>query len=135
MDTIPMTRVLIAEDMEMNRQLVRILLNHCGCAVDEAENGQLALAAAQSCHYDLILMDCLMPVMDGYQACAGLREWERATAAVRTPVIALTGSAMPGDREYCLAAGMDDYLLKPFSPAALMAVVSRWIVLVPVEDF
>ena len=120
-------RVLVAEDTEINRLLVRILLTKRGYQIDEVENGQLALEAIQRQHYDLILMDCMMPVMDGYEACRRLREAESATGANRTPVIALTASAIEGDRERCFAAGMDDYLSKPFSSSDFSAVLNRWI--------
>ncbi|MES2116058.1 MAG: ATP-binding protein, partial [Pseudomonadota bacterium] len=110
-------RVLVAEDTEMNRQLARILLTRLGCEVDEAVNGQLALDALASASYDLVLMDCMMPVLDGYEACRRLRQRETAAGAPRVPVIALTASAIEGDRQRCLAAGMDDYLAKPFTAA------------------
>ena len=128
----PALRVLVAEDTAMNRQLVRILLTKRGCIVDEAENGQLALAALERQRYDLVLMDCMMPVMDGYQASRRLREFEAATGAGRTPVIALTASAIEGDRERCFAAGMDDFLAKPFSASEFGATLGRWVTLPPV---
>ena len=119
--------VLLAEDTEMNRQLVRILLTKRGCSVDEVENGQLALDALAQRRYDLVLMDCMMPVMDGYQASRHLRAREAASGAARTPVIALTASAIDGDRERCLAAGMDDYLAKPFTAQQFAATLQRWV--------
>ena len=122
----PPWRVLVAEDTEMNRQLARILLTRLGCEVDEAGNGELALAALASGNYDLVLMDCMMPVMDGYEATRRLREREAALGLARLPVIALTASAIEGDRQRCLAAGMDDYLAKPFTGAEFAAMVARW---------
>ncbi|WGG52592.1 hybrid sensor histidine kinase/response regulator [Rugamonas sp. DEMB1] len=119
-------RVLVAEDTEMNRQLARILLTRLGCEVDEAGNGELALAALAGGHYDLVLMDCMMPVMDGYEATRRLREREAALGLARLPVIALTASAIEGDRQRCLAAGMDDYLAKPFTGVEFAAMVARW---------
>ena len=124
-------RVLVAEDTEMNRELACILLHKMGCAVDTAENGQLALAALARRRYDLVLMDCRMPLMDGYEACRRLRASEERSGAPRMPVIALTASAIKGDRERCLAAGMDDYLAKPFTQAELRATVGRWIAPAP----
>jgi two-component system, sensor histidine kinase len=109
------------------RQLVRILLTCRGYLVDEAENGLAALALMAQCHYDLILMDCLMPVMDGYETSRRLREHEAATGAVRTPVIAFTAGTQEDDRELCRAAGMDDYLVKPFTPEDLTGAVARWL--------
>ncbi|SFM64976.1 hybrid sensor histidine kinase/response regulator [Rugamonas rubra] len=122
----PPWRVLVAEDTEMNRQLARILLTRLGCEVDEAGNGELALAALASGNYDLVLMDCMMPVMDGYEATRRLREREAALGLARLPVIALTASAIEGDRQRCLAAGMDDYLAKPFTGVEFAAMVARW---------
>ncbi len=122
----PPWRVLVAEDTEMNRQLARILLTRLGCEVGEAGNGELALAALASGNYDLVLMDCMMPVMDGYEATRRLRAREAALGLARLPVIALTASAIEGDRQRCLAAGMDDYLAKPFTGAEFAAMVARW---------
>jgi signal transduction histidine kinase/ActR/RegA family two-component response regulator len=118
-------RVLLVEDTEMNRQLARILLHKLGWEVDEAHDGQQALDALALRRYDLVLMDCMMPVMDGYEACSRLRQREAAQGLPRTPVVALTASAIEGDRERCLAAGADDYLTKPFTSAAFNAVVAR----------
>jgi CheY-like chemotaxis protein len=81
--------------------------------------------------YDAILMDCQMPRMDGFQATRLLRERERATHAARVPVIALTANAMTGDRDECLAAGMDDYLSKPFTSTQLLLTLSRWLPAAP----
>ncbi len=121
-------RVLVADDNEMNRQLARILLTRLGCAVDEAHDGQQALDLLALQRYDLVLMDCMMPVMDGYHACLRWRQREQEGGLARTPVVALTASAVEGDRERCVAAGMDDYLSKPFSAAQFHAMVVRWVV-------
>ncbi|OFA07148.1 hybrid sensor histidine kinase/response regulator [Duganella sp. HH101] len=118
-------RVLLVEDTEMNRQLARILLHKLGWEADEAHNGQQALDALDGAVYDLVLMDCMMPVMDGYEACRRMRAREAALGLARTPVIALTASAIDGDRERCLEAGADDYLTKPFTFAAFSAVLAR----------
>ena len=122
-------RVLLAEDTELNRQLVRILLTKRGCIVEEVENGQLALDALERRPFDLVLMDCMMPVLDGYQASRRWREREAARGAARTPFIALTASAISGDRERCLEAGMDDYLAKPFTASQFDAMLARWVTL------
>ena len=116
-------RVLVAEDMDMNRQLVRILLHRLGCTVDEVENGALALARLEHERYDLVLMDCMMPVMDGYEATRRLRAWELAHGMQRTPVMALTASAIAGEREKCEQAGMDGYMSKPFRLEALSKLI------------
>jgi CheY-like chemotaxis protein len=120
-------RVLLVEDTEMNRQLARILLVRHGLTVDEAHDGAQALAALERQRYALVLMDCMMPVMDGYEATRRLRAWEAARSGPRTPVVALTASAVAGERERCLAAGADDYLSKPFTAAAFAAMLARWV--------
>ena len=119
-------RILVVEDTEINRELLRILLEKLGCRVDEAVNGEVALAALATSTYDLVLMDCMMPVLDGYEACRQLRQREDASGAPRLAVVALTASAVDGDRERCLAAGMDDYLSKPFTAQQLGDLVRRW---------
>jgi CheY-like chemotaxis protein len=124
-------RVLLVEDTDMNRQLMRILLAKSGCIIDEVENGWLALEALEQRPYDLVLMDCMMPVMDGYEATRRLRAREAATGAARMPVIALTASAIRGDRERCLEAGMDDYLAKPFTATQFAATAGRWVSFAP----
>ncbi len=120
-------RILMAEDTEINRQLLRILLARKGCLLQEAENGQQAVEAVRASHYDLVLMDCMMPIMDGYQATAEIRAYETARGLPRTPIIALTASAIEGDRQRCLDAGMDDYLSKPFTQVGLMQAVEKWL--------
>jgi signal transduction histidine kinase/ActR/RegA family two-component response regulator len=120
-------RILLVDDTAMNRQLAHVQLTRRGHQVDCAENGALALAACENQRYDLVLMDCMMPVMDGYQACRMLRQREMALGQAATPVIALTASGDDDDRARCMEAGMDDYLAKPFSPAQLAAVVDRWL--------
>lgn len=120
-------RILMAEDTEINRQLLRILLARKGCILQEVENGLQAVEAIRTGHYDLVLMDCMMPIMDGYQATAEVRTFEAARQLPRTPIIALTASAIEGDRQRCLDAGMDDYLSKPFTQVGLMQVVEKWL--------
>lgn len=119
-------RVLVAEDNPVNQIVATKMLEKLGCAVDMATNGEEAIAHVQRHVYDLILMDCQMPVLDGFAATAAIRERERAFAR-HTPIIALTANAMLGDRERCLAAGMDDYLSKPLEPAKLRGVLDRWV--------
>ena len=105
-------RVLLAEDNPVNQRLAVRLLEKHGCVVDVAENGRQALAKLACGSFDLVLMDVQMPEMDGFEATAALRETERATGN-RLPIIAMTAHAMKGDRERCLAAGMDGYIAKP----------------------
>lgn len=121
-------RILLVDDTAMNRQLAQIQLSRRGHLVDCAENGALALAALDGQRYDLVLMDCMMPVLDGYQACRALREREAARGLVRTPTIALTANGNDEEeRARCMQAGMDDYLPKPYTAAQLYAVVDRWL--------
>ncbi len=122
-------RVLVADDGDMNRQLARILLTKRGCQVVLVENGVQALDAIATSCFDLILMDCMMPVMDGFEAAVRLRALEETTGARRTPIIALTASAINGDRARCMTAGMDDYLTKPFTAVEFTAALARWITL------
>ncbi|MCX7096369.1 MAG: response regulator [Methylococcales bacterium] len=107
-------RVLLAEDNPVNQEIGRAMLNVMGCEVELAENGQEALAAFKRGQTDLILMDCMMPEMDGYTAAQEIRLLENAAGDSHIPILALTANAMQGDREKCLAAGMSDYLSKPF---------------------
>ena len=94
-----------------------------------AENGWLALQAVNNDAFDAVLMDCQMPVMDGLTAAAELRRREQNSGGARLPIIALTANAMEGDRERCLAAGMDDFLSKPFTQQQLAALLKRWLAL------
>ena len=114
-------RVLLAEDNDVNRQVALAMLVSLRCVVDTAANGVEAVAAVERGDFDLVLMDCLMPVMDGLQATRAIRALDGGRAA--TPIVALTANAIIGDREKCLAAGMDDYLSKPFSRDDLLRVV------------
>ncbi|MBS0409779.1 MAG: response regulator [Proteobacteria bacterium] len=118
----PGARVLLAEDNPINAMLARTLLVREGCQVDHVPNGEAALNALAQGAYDLVLMDVRMPVMGGMEAAQALR-----ARGVRTPVVALTANAFEDDRRACLAAGMDDFLIKPLSPEALRAALTRWI--------
>jgi len=121
-------RVLVVEDNLVNQQVVGSMLEIFGCEVDVAVSGQEALLACSRSPYDLVLMDCQMPGMDGYEATQAIRRQEGASESVlRTPIIALTAYAMEGDRERCLAAGMDDYLGKPFTVEQLRSVLEQWL--------
>jgi CheY-like chemotaxis protein/HPt (histidine-containing phosphotransfer) domain-containing protein len=119
-------RVLLAEDNPVNQEVAKAMLGNLGLAVEVANNGEDALALLAGQHFDVILMDCHMPVMDGYQATAALRQREAAGGG-HLPVVALTANAMEGDRDQCLAAGMDDYLAKPYTRAQLEEVLRRWL--------
>ncbi|TCK62553.1 response regulator [Seleniivibrio woodruffii] len=120
-------RVLVAEDNEINRQVISIYLKIWGCEFEVAENGKQAVDMAAGGGFDLILMDCLMPVMDGYQATEVIRNIERAKRTHRMPIIAMTANSMQGDRDTCIAAGMDGYLSKPFNEDEAVEVISGWL--------
>jgi signal transduction histidine kinase/ligand-binding sensor domain-containing protein/CheY-like chemotaxis protein len=117
-------RVLVVEDQPLNREVAHGMLASLGLRVETANDGQQALARLESERFDLVLMDCEMPVMDGLAATAALRRRE----GPRTPVVALTADATPAGRAACLAAGMDDYLAKPFSRDALHNTLAKWLV-------
>ena len=118
-------RVLVVDDHELNQVVAVALLERLGCRVDVADSGHAAVAAVQRTAYDLLFMDCHMSDLDGYQTTAMIRKWEGETR--RIPIVALTGRAMAGDREQCLAAGMDDYFTKPLQYNLLEACLRRWI--------
>ena len=121
-------RVLLAEDNGVNQVVARNMLKNMGCEFEIVPNGQEALAAARRGGFDLVLMDCQMPVMDGYDATRAIREWEDSLAEpTRVPIIALTANALVGDAETCLACGMDDHLAKPYTRKQLAAVLARWL--------
>ena len=118
------SRILVAEDNQVNQKLIVRLVEKLGFQTDIATNGQEALEALNKTLYAAVLMDCQMPELDGFQATAQIREHEKETGA-HMPIIALTGLDMEGDRERCLAAGMDDYISKPLNPDKLKAVLTR----------
>ena len=117
-------RVLLVEDNAVNRRVAEHQLTRLGCVVGIATNGVEAIAAVAEGAWDLVLMDCQMPILDGFDATREIRAQERP--GTRLPIVALTANALSGDREACLAAGMDDFLSKPIAPAALAACVERW---------
>lgn len=120
-------RVLVVEDNPVNQEVVLAMLGLLGYRAEAVADGRQALAALAQQDYDLVLMDCCMPVMDGFAATAELRRRESADGSRRLPVIALTANVIKGFREQCLAAGMDDYLGKPFNSKQLGAVLARWL--------
>jgi len=119
--------VLLAEDNGVNQVVARNMLKALGCTYDIVPNGQEALRALQASRYDIVLMDCQMPVMDGYAATRALREREVDLGTRRVPVVALTANALVGDAEQCLAAGMDDHLAKPYTRHQLGSMLGRWL--------
>jgi len=123
----PVGNILLAEDNEVNREVALALLESLGCTADVACDGREVLAAIERKRYDLVLMDCQMPRMDGFEATASIRAREAALAVRRPlPIVALTANAMTGDRERCLESGMNDYLCKPIRAQELLGVLARW---------
>jgi signal transduction histidine kinase/ActR/RegA family two-component response regulator len=120
-------RVLLVEDNEINRLIAAEMLAVLGVNPKIAVDGREAVAAARSERFDLILMDCHMPEMDGFEATREIRAYDQAHGEPRVAIVALTANAMQGDREVCLASGMDDYLAKPLTLDALRVTLARWI--------
>ena len=118
--------VLVAEDNDVNREIVTAMLRSMGCQVLTAKDGLEAVQISASEPHDLILMDVQMPEMDGMAACRAIRSRETEQGLPRKPIVALTANALTDDRDNCLAAGMDDYLTKPFMRAQLLGLVQRW---------
>jgi CheY-like chemotaxis protein/HPt (histidine-containing phosphotransfer) domain-containing protein len=116
-------RILVVEDNPTNQKVIVLRLEKLGCSVKVAENGVEAIQAAGASTFDAILMDCQMPVMDGFEATARIRK----TGGRRVPIIALTANAMDGEQERCLEAGMDDYLSKPVRADELVKKLQYWI--------
>ncbi len=134
--------ILVAEDNMVNQELVKEMLTNLGCTLEVVDNGRKAFETISDCPldnlqqpYDLILMDCQMPEMDGFEATEKLRQWESEQKVLeRIPIIALTANAMEGDRDKCIAAGMDDYMTKPFNLEQLGALLHRWLPLLAKEN-
>ncbi|WER48417.1 response regulator [Cupriavidus sp. WKF15] len=122
--SLPHARVLLVEDNEINREVATHLLQQAGITPDTAENGAIALELLAGQDYDLVLMDMQMPVMDGFEATRHIRANPRLASL---PVVAMTANALPEDRNRCLAAGMDDHIAKPISPATFFTTLHRWL--------
>jgi len=125
-------RILLAEDNPVNQQVALRILTKKGYLTDTVKNGLEALHAIQNTSYDLILMDCQMPDMDGYRAATEIRKFEEPLQK-HTPIIAMTAHALKGDRQKCISSGMDDYIAKPIDVKALAAMLERWLSVGPVE--
>ncbi len=120
-------RILLAEDHPVNQEVALAILRRLGFTADPVANGAEAIRALQRVNYDLVLMDCEMPVVDGYEATRRIRLPETGALNPQVPIVAVTANAMPGDREKCLQNGMDDYLPKPIEPEVVMQVLARWL--------
>jgi len=120
-------RILLAEDNDVNRVLAQDILEFLGFDVSAVENGDLALKIAFQQTFDLILMDCQMPVVDGFEATRRLRTVETEAGHSKTPIVALSGHPNEEGRGHCLAAGMDDYLQKPFTINELQEMIAKWL--------
>ncbi len=119
------TKILVVEDNETNMIVAKNLLSKLGFNVDEASNGKEALEKLKNSHYDIIFMDCLMPVMDGFEATKNIRGLENNQ--LHTTIIAMTANAMKGDKEKCIEAGMDDFISKPVDPLILSDTLNRYV--------
>jgi signal transduction histidine kinase/integral membrane sensor domain MASE1/CheY-like chemotaxis protein len=117
-------RILVAEDGAVNQRVIVLQLEQLGYTAEVVNDGLEAIEAFQGAAYDLVFMDCQMPRMDGYGATAAIRRWE--APGQRVPIVAMTANAMKGDREKCLAAGMDDHLPKPITIESLEGILARW---------
>jgi signal transduction histidine kinase/CheY-like chemotaxis protein len=119
----PTGHILVVEDNDVNQYVARVMLENLGCTVSMAENGTVALDAARRERFDLVLMDCELPGMDGYETSARLR----SALQLNIPIIAMTANALPADRERAREAGMNDYLTKPFTKGALSRLLNQWL--------
>lgn len=115
-------RILMAEDNQINQRVGKLILQRAGFQIDLVDDGSEALKAHEAEPYDLILMDCQMPTMDGFEASRRIRSLE----SPQPVIVAVTANALVGERERCLGAGMDDYLSKPFQAEQLVAMVKKW---------
>lgn len=120
-------KVLIVEDMKMNLMLIKKVLGKFGLQIQEALNGKEAVDKIQEQDFDIIFMDCQMPEMDGFEATLKIRKFEKKNSKPGIPIVALTADAMVGDREKCLAAGMNDYINKPFKEIEIANALERWL--------
>jgi CheY-like chemotaxis protein len=118
--------VLIAEDNDVNREILVTMLRNAGCQVLQARNGVEVVALSASEPHDIVLMDVQMPEMDGITATREIRARELSTGQARKPILALTANALTDDKANCLSAGMDDYLTKPFMRRQILDLIGKW---------
>ena len=124
---LPPLRLLLADDSPVNRLLIKAYFNGTPITIDEAENGKVAQDKFKAGKYDLVLMDMRMPVMDGYAATRAIRNWELANHLERTPIIAVTASALEEEARRCLEAGCDAHLSKPVKRGTLLGMIVQTI--------
>jgi two-component system, sensor histidine kinase and response regulator len=122
----PALMILLAEDSEDNRLLIAAFLRNTPHQLETAENGRIAVEMFKTRHYDLVLLDLNMPVMGGYSAVAAMRTWEQEQGVSPTPVVALTGRAMPEDRVRSIEAGCNGHLTKPLRREVLMEAIAHY---------
>ena len=120
-------KCLLVEDNIINQKLAMIVLKKMGCQVDLAENGEIALDKIRINTYDIVFMDCQMPVMNGYEATSAIRKLEQdGMLTSHIPIIAITAHAMTGDREVCMRSGMDDYISKPINQVKIIEILKQY---------
>jgi len=122
---VPDKKIIIVEDDEVNAELLTLLVNNFGYSADIAENGKIFLDMMAKNNYDLVLMDCQMPILNGYDATKQYRSTEKTNTHI--PIIAVTANAMDGDKEKCITSGMDDYIAKPVEPEILEKIINHWL--------
>jgi CheY-like chemotaxis protein/HPt (histidine-containing phosphotransfer) domain-containing protein len=120
-------RALVVEDSLTSQQVALAMLRKLGCHAEAVENGKAALEKLQEADFDIVLLDCEMPDMDGYETARRIRSGESPVRNPKIPIIALTAQAMSGDREKCIDAGMNDYLSKPVEPEQIIKMLSKWL--------
>jgi CheY-like chemotaxis protein len=120
--------ILLVEDNPINMEVAKEMLEHLGYTCETASDGQESVDMVRKRRYDLVLMDCQMPGVDGYEATRQIRAWEESSCILnKTPIIAVTAHAMKGDRELCLKCGMNDYMTKPVEVTRLAAMIAKWL--------
>lgn len=117
--------LLLVEDNVLNQKLIFLSLTKYGFVIDVANNGAEAVQKLREKHYDLVLMDLMMPVMDGFEATVAIRSYEKEQNTLPTPIIGLTANTFDADREKCLAIGMDEYMAKPFDLSVFKAILEK----------
>ena len=120
-------RILVAEDNEINRKVILSILEKLGYRADSVDNGKELIEVLKTRNYDLVLMDCQMPVMDGYEATQKIRNRDEKILDPQIPIIAVTAHALSGDMEKCLQCGMNDYIKKPIDVNELIIILKRWL--------